>query len=226
MTGPMLPLYGFGALTILLSTLWVQDSFVLVYLCGTIAATCLEYVTGVVMEAMFNMRYWDYSGKKFNLNGYICLSSSLFWGVLSVLLVRFVHRPISEAVVSLPPWIFYVLLITVVTVAVVDTVHAFKNAFDFQKLLAYETLVKKELSDITERLGEAKDAFTERTSEKQIAYFTRQEERIERLRLELDAAREKIGKFRNSMIKSFPSASSRRFGEALEEFKKHFNIGK
>ena len=78
--GPMLPLYGFGALTIIISTLMVADNAVLVYICGMIAATALEYVTGAAMEAIFNMKYWDYSDKKFNIHGYICLKSSLFWG--------------------------------------------------------------------------------------------------------------------------------------------------
>lgn len=62
--GPMLPLYGSGAVIMLLSTLWAKDNYVLVYICGTIGATALEYVTGVLMEMMFNMRYWDYSNKK------------------------------------------------------------------------------------------------------------------------------------------------------------------
>lgn len=48
--GPMLPLYGSGAVIMLLSTLWAKDNYVLVYICGTIGATALEYVTGVLME--------------------------------------------------------------------------------------------------------------------------------------------------------------------------------
>ena len=69
--GPMLPLYGSGAVIMLLSTLWAKDNYVLVYICGTIGATALEYVTGVLMEMMFNMRYWDYSNKKFQIHGYL-----------------------------------------------------------------------------------------------------------------------------------------------------------
>ena len=44
------------------------------------------------MEALFKVRYWDYSKQPFNLNGYICLTSSLAWGAFSILLVRFLHR--------------------------------------------------------------------------------------------------------------------------------------
>lgn len=139
--GPMLPLYGSGAVIMLLSTLWAKDNYVLVYICGTIGATALEYVTGVLMEMMFNMRYWDYSNKKFQIHGYICLTSSLFWGVLTVLLVCFVHVPVAALVASVPANILRVGLFFIIALASVDTVDAFKKALDFQKLLTYETRI-------------------------------------------------------------------------------------
>ena len=53
LTGPMLPLYGCGALTILLATLPVRDNIWLTGLVGMAACTLLEYITGVAMEAIF-----------------------------------------------------------------------------------------------------------------------------------------------------------------------------
>ena len=82
MYGPMLPLYGSGALTVLISTMGVRENILLIFLFGMMAATLLEYVTGAVMERIFRVRYWDYRNQKFNLNGYICVSSSLCWGGL------------------------------------------------------------------------------------------------------------------------------------------------
>lgn len=79
LTGPMLPIYGSGAVVMLCATYPVQSSDIGIFLLGLIAATILEYVTGVVMEALFQVRYWDYSDKKFNIQGHICLSSSLAW---------------------------------------------------------------------------------------------------------------------------------------------------
>ena len=70
------------AVIILLATIPVRDSLWLVFLLGMLAATALEYVTGAAMEALFKVRYWDYSKQPFNLNGYICLTSSLAWGFL------------------------------------------------------------------------------------------------------------------------------------------------
>ena len=93
--GPLLPIYGSGAIIILFVTLPVEQDLRLVFLLGMIAATVLEYVTGAEMERLFKVRYWDYSHHRFNLNGHICLTSSLAWGFFSILLVRFIHPPIA-----------------------------------------------------------------------------------------------------------------------------------
>ena len=72
--GPLLPIYGFGAITVLIATMPVRDNVVLVYVMGMIGATILEYFTGALMESLFHVRYWDYSSHRFNLNGHICLA--------------------------------------------------------------------------------------------------------------------------------------------------------
>ena len=71
----------------------VRDSLPLVYLSGVIAATALEYVTGWCMERLFQMKYWDYSNQKFQLHGYICLGTSLSWGLLTIFLTEIIHEP-------------------------------------------------------------------------------------------------------------------------------------
>ena len=199
--GPFLPIYGFGAITILLATL-------------------LEYVTGAIMESVFSMKYWDYSNQRFNIKGYICLSSSIAWGVFSVLLVKVVHVPVVRIVGNMNKTLLGVILLVVAAVTAVDFVFSFKNALDFRKILVYQAAVKKELAELSERISETREAFSEMANEKQREYFARQEERISALKLELDAVRFKAEKFSKSIIRSFPNSSSDRFGEALEDIKK------
>lgn len=79
LTGPMLPIYGSGAVVMLCATYPVQSSDIGIFLLGLIVATILEYVTGVVMETLFQVRYWDYSDKKFNIRTYLP-KLSLAWG--------------------------------------------------------------------------------------------------------------------------------------------------
>lgn len=91
MRGPFLPLYGSGAILMLFVSIPVENHLALVYLAGCIAATALEYVTGVCMEKLFKVRYWDYSKQKFNYKGQICLSSTLAWGGLTIFLLKVIH---------------------------------------------------------------------------------------------------------------------------------------
>ena len=101
MVGPWLPIYGSGAVAVLWIVLPVRDNIFLVFLFGMLAATILEYCTGTVMEALFKVRYWDYSNHPFNINGHVCLLCSLGWGVFSVLLAYVLHRPVEFVVMSL-----------------------------------------------------------------------------------------------------------------------------
>ena len=99
--GPLIPIYGFGAVTVLLVVIPVREHLVLVYFLGMAAATVLEYVTGAAMEKLFKVRYWDYSEKPMNLHGYICLISSLAWGAFSVLLIHVIHMPVERLVLGM-----------------------------------------------------------------------------------------------------------------------------
>jgi uncharacterized membrane protein len=96
--GPFLPIYGFGAIAVLFVTLPIKNNIFLIYIFGMVSATLLEYFTGWLMETTLKMKYWDYTTDKFNLNGRICLRSSLFWGVLSLTLTLLIHNPIEYLV--------------------------------------------------------------------------------------------------------------------------------
>jgi uncharacterized membrane protein len=160
MYGPMLPIYGFGALAVLISTIRVRDSIPLIFLFGMVGATLLEYVTGAVMERLFNVKYWDYSNQKFNLNGYICLTSSLGWG-FSVLLVKFVHVPIEGAVLKIPTIIAEGIAFVLTVAAAVDVTQSFNDAMDLKRILAQLEESKKQIRKIQEKLKVASEEFVE-----------------------------------------------------------------
>ncbi len=225
--GPILPLYGFGAIVMLVSALWVKDNLLYVYLMGLVGATCLEYVTGVLIEAVLQMKYWDYSNKKFNLNGYICLQSSLFWGVLTVVLVEVLHTPISTGVTSMnQEWLVGIVFI-VMCITVIDSIHAFKEAFSLQKFLSYQTRIREEISEISLKLTEIKASITSSKAERDGTILEEKvktlEKYIDKLKMDLENGKEKLRTLNLNVIRSFPSATSRKFNEALEDLKEYFN---
>lgn len=163
--GPLLPIYGSGAILILLFTLPVRNYPVLLYLCGAAAATLLEYVTGAAMERLFKVRYWDYSNQKLNMNGYICLSSSVAWGFFSILLVELIHPPIARLVLSIPAVFTAPLALVLVAVFTVDTVQSVQAALDLRAVLEKLTEENEELRRLARR-AEIISAFAEEDLQK------------------------------------------------------------
>lgn len=152
MRGPFLPLYGSGAIMMLVVSMPFQDNVILTYLAGVVGATALEYVTGVTMEALFKVRYWDYSKQRFNFQGHICLSSSIAWGFLTILMTRVVHRPIEQFVLSIPGSILAPVTLALTLYIVVDFTLSFKAAMELRDLLAKMQRLKEEVERMQKRL--------------------------------------------------------------------------
>ena len=150
--GPLLPIYGWGAMAVLMSTLTVKRNLVLVFIIGMISATILEYITGVLMDKLFHVRYWDYTKEPFNINGHICLISSLTWGVFSVLLVRFVNPNIESLVTIIPDRISEIISYIITIFITIDGVQSFNAAMDLKKLLIKFTERNEAIINIKKRI--------------------------------------------------------------------------
>lgn len=152
MRGPFLPIYGSGAIMMLVVSMPFQDNIFLTYIAGCIGATVLELVTGVVMEALFKVRYWDYSNQKFNYKGHICLSSTVAWGFLTILMTEFLHKGVEKVVFAIPGNVVTVLTIILSVYIVVDFTLSFKAAMDLRDILVGLEKAREELERIQKRL--------------------------------------------------------------------------
>ncbi len=152
MRGPFLPLYGSGAIMMLVVSMPFQHNVLLTYVAGCIGATVLEYITGVVMEVLFKVRYWDYSNQKFNFKGYICLTSTLAWGGLTILMTRIVHKPIEQLVGDIPHNILMSIVFILTIYIVADFTLSFKAAIDLRDILVKLEAAKEELERVQKRL--------------------------------------------------------------------------
>lgn len=150
---PMLPLYGTGAVMMLWVSLPVQDHMILVYLSGVLAATALEYVTGWAMERLFKVKYWDYSNQKYNLNGYICLTSSIAWGFLTILLTEVLHPPVERLLFRLPVPLAVGGVCFITVIFLYDTVQSVRDALALGRALEAMTRLKAELDDVQVQLA-------------------------------------------------------------------------
>ena len=87
--GPYCPIYGFGAVFVTLLLSGFSDHPVAVFLLAMLVCGTLEYVTSYVMEKLFHARWWDYSQRKFNLNGRVCANTLIPFGLLGLVMVYF-----------------------------------------------------------------------------------------------------------------------------------------
>lgn len=150
--GPFLPIYGSGAIAVLFAALPFQKMPVAVYFVGLTAATLLELVTGIAMESLFKVRYWDYSNQKFNYKGHICLSSSIAWGFFSVAMIYGFHRPIERFVLWLPkPLVTYGTYVLTIVLAA-DFATSFKTAMELRDMLVMVEKIKNEMRLMQKRV--------------------------------------------------------------------------
>lgn len=95
LNGPLCPIYGHGALVVLLVLDGGCKNPVLTFLLGALLTSLVEYVTSYAMEKLFHMRWWDYSRYRFHLNGRVCLLNSTLFGLASVFLCHAANPPIA-----------------------------------------------------------------------------------------------------------------------------------
>ncbi len=207
--GPWLPLYGSGAILVLWLTLPFQETPALVYVVGAIGATVLEYVTGEAMVRLFKVRYWDYSSQKFQYRGHICLSSTIAWGFLSLLMVYAVHKPVEQFIFWMHEEVVSVLTFGITVCIVYDFSNAFRKAMDLRELLIQAELLCGELEKRAaekRRLLEATVTFAkaavEERLEEQIERAEQSKEQIlQKLEEEISQLQERQEQLREKMIR-------------------------
>lgn len=88
--GPFCPIYGVGMNIIILFLSDYKNNYFLLGLLGMVLASVLEYLTSFALEKLFHESWWDYSYRKFNINGRISLDISVAWGVLSLIMIELI----------------------------------------------------------------------------------------------------------------------------------------
>lgn len=100
--GPYLPIFGVGGMMfVFLFQKYKNDLFAL-FVIGFVSTCILEYVTSFLLEKIFKLRWWDYSYKRFHLNGRISLGTGIGFGILGIIIVRFVHPTLFQVLLALP----------------------------------------------------------------------------------------------------------------------------
>lgn len=101
LNGPVCPVYGFGAILVVLVFYGKETELLPLFLSSMVLTSVVEYSTAVLLEKLFHARWWDYSGRPFNIHGRVYLTGAVVFATLSVLIIKFVHPSVDSLVGSL-----------------------------------------------------------------------------------------------------------------------------
>lgn len=144
--GPLCTIYGLGAVAVYLILKPFDENLLILYVGGVVTATVLEYITGWLMEKIFHTRWWDYSSKKYNLHGYICLGSSVAWGFFTLLLFYVLQPFVSWITDQYPVYAGRIVVAVVSALYLADFSSSAAAAFGLSKAFGKAEDLLEELS--------------------------------------------------------------------------------
>ena len=126
--GPICPIYGYGAVIMVLITDWIKKkkitNLLIIFAIVAVIATVLEYIASYFLELVFNLRWWDYTGYFLNINGRVCLIFSIFFGIAGVIFIKNIY-PIMQKTFDkirkkLSTKTIWIILITLIILMTLD----------------------------------------------------------------------------------------------------------
>ncbi len=124
--GPLCPIYGWGALILIMFFGRYRKNNLKLFIYAAIVFTAFEYLVSYGMEALFSLKWWDYTEEFMNLNGRVSIFYTFTWGIIAILFINFIYPFFKKKLNILLSKIPYKVQVTIVyilfTVFITDTV--------------------------------------------------------------------------------------------------------
>lgn len=148
--GPICPIYGAGAVVCTLLFYGRIKNIFILFVVGALVCGILEYLTHFIMEKLFHAMWWDYSSRRFNINGRVYLKGILMFGAGVVLIIK-VFQPAVFYIISLIPVnALYIICFILYSVMLADFSFTFSDLLGVIKRL--KNLQKTTLENMQKEL--------------------------------------------------------------------------
>lgn len=200
MIGPYCPVYGLGVvlITVLLSK--YKDDPITVFFLSIFICGGLEYFTSWILEKLFGARWWDYSSKKFNINGRVCLETLIPFGLFGTLTLCVINPFFVKCLFMLPSLLFNVLAWVLLGIFVIDFILSFVIINGFKNIAFKDCDNTEQISDmVKEKTEEIVDDITDKVEDiamkatSDIIRYSRKR-RVKNLRLKRNKERRLLAK--------------------------------
>lgn len=154
LNGPLCPVYGVGMVLILLFFGSLKGNFVFLVLGCSVMAAVVEFFTGALMEKVFRCKWWDYSGYKHNIGGYICPQFSLLWGIGAALIITFLHPFFAPLIGMIPSLLVKITAVVLLVAAAADFVSVTGAILQMERTARIDEIAAG-MQEVSSRLGNA-----------------------------------------------------------------------
>ena len=141
--GPICPIYGCGAILIILLLHQYFSSPFLIFVLSILITSFVEYMTSIIMEKIFKAKWWDYSNLPFNLNGRICLRNSTLFGLAAIIMVYVINPVIFKIIRNIDNNLLNIMTILLIIIFIIDIFISILISINLKKSIAIATEVKK-----------------------------------------------------------------------------------
>ncbi len=132
-TGPFCLVYGVAAVIMTVTLQDLKGHALALFVGCMVLGTTVEWVTGKLLERFNSHKWWDYSDKRWNFDGYICLQYSLLWGLLGALIVRFFNNWLVALFHWIPGMIGEVAVVVLLCMMALDLVASSATVFHMKR---------------------------------------------------------------------------------------------
>ena len=126
MYGPICPIYGYGALILIMFFYRYKNHNFKLFIYAAVIFSVFEYSVSYILDAMFAMHWWDYTNEFFNLNGRISIFYSFAWGIIAILFINHIYpffkKHVNIILSKIPYAMQIILLYTFLLLFIVDTI--------------------------------------------------------------------------------------------------------
>lgn len=150
--GPICPIYGYGCLFIILLLNKYLEEPLTLFIMALLICSILEYITSYLMEKIYKARWWDYTNKKFNINGRVCLENLIPFGILGTIIMYIVNPFFLKLITKIPNIILYIIVIIFLILYIIDNVISSIIMSKIRKEI--KTAEKDQTEEITKRVKE------------------------------------------------------------------------
>lgn len=212
--GPICPIYGFGALIMLLTLEHFQFNAFVLFVMAIIILSIWEYIVGFLLEKIFKTKYWDYSSYKFNIKGRVCLINSIFWGILALIFIYIVHPPIQKLLSNIPIDVQMFINIIVFVFIMVDTILSIIKVYNINlnvySLQNIANNIKTQVEKIKQFAG---------TKVKESETVEKMQSALDELKQKQEILKAKLEKQTERLRRAFPTMKSM-INEKIETIRK------